>query len=238
MKRPKDQATAVGVLTSGGVESAALLTEAVQRYERVYPIYVQKGFQWERVELSYLKRLLSTLACDGMARLTILRLPVKSIYGSHWSLGRLRTPGSRAPDQAVYLPGRNLLLLSGAALFCCLRKIPVLWIGILRGNPFRDARYNFLEGIGRLIQEALEEPIRIVAPLRELNKAEVIRRWSEVPWGKTFSCLNPFGQIHCGRCQKCAERKGGFRAVGIPDPTTYARASLLRSSRLRSGSSQ
>lgn len=223
MSPRSDQAKAVAVLTSGGIESAALLTEAVQRYERVYPIYVRKGFQWERVELSYLRGFLSRLKRDGLAPLTILDLPIKLIYGAHWSLGRWRTPGSKAPDQAVYLPGRNLLLLSGAALFCCLRKIPALWIGILKGNPFRDARYRFLSGIERLIQETLEEPIRIVAPLRELNKAEVLRRWSQVPWGKTFSCLNPFGRLHCGRCQKCAERKSGFRAAGLVDPTIYFR---------------
>jgi 7-cyano-7-deazaguanine synthase len=38
----------------------------------------------------------------------------------------------------------------------------------------------------------------------------------------TFSCLAPQGRRHCGRCNKCAERKRAFRQAGIPDPTKYA----------------
>ena len=71
----KDQARAVAVLVSGGIESAALLAEALRRYERVYPIYVRKGFVWETVELAHLKRLLPHFRADGLAQLAVLELP-------------------------------------------------------------------------------------------------------------------------------------------------------------------
>ncbi len=219
--RGKDQGTAVAVLVSGGVESAALLTEALQRYERVYPIYVRKGLKWETTELAHLKGLLKNLQADGLAPLTVLEVPINEIYGRHWSVSTVGTPGSKAPDVAVYLPGRNLLLLSLAGLFCNLRRIPALWIGILKGNPFHDARSSFLHQVEGLLQETLDFPIRIAAPFRELTKAEVLRRWPSIPWQKTFSCLKPIRGRHCGRCQKCAERKAGFKAAGIPDPTRY-----------------
>ena len=45
------QIEAIGVLASGGIESAALLWEALRCTERVYPIYVRKGFQWEDTDL-------------------------------------------------------------------------------------------------------------------------------------------------------------------------------------------
>ncbi len=219
----KDQDKAIAVLTSGGVESAALLAEALRRYERVYPIYVRKGFIWETVELAHLKRLLPHFKADGLADLTVLELPLHLVYKTHWSLGKERVPGSKAPDAEVYLPGRNLFLLSLAGLFCTIRRIPSLWIGILKGNPFQDARSGFLHQMESLLQETLSSPLRIAAPLREFTKGQVIRRWSQVPWEKTFSCLKPVNHKHCGRCQKCAERKAGFRAAALPDPTPYAK---------------
>lgn len=219
----KDQVGAVAVLVSGGVESAALTREALRRYQRVYPVYIRKGFLWEVEELARLKRFLRASRADGLAELTVLDLPLAPVYRPHWSLGTRRVPGFRAPDSAVYLPGRNLLLLGLAGLFCGLRRIPNLWIGVLRGNPFRDARRDFRTGIERLLKDSLGSPIRIAAPFERLTKPEVIRRHPEIPWGLTFSCLNPGSGQHCGRCQKCAERKNGFRAAGVKDPTRYRR---------------
>ncbi len=225
----KDQAKAVGraasvaVLTSGGVESAVLIADAVQRYERVYPVYVRKGFVWETVELAHLKKFLKGWKADGLAELAVLDLPLQNVYKGHWSLGKNRTPGSRAPDAAVYLPGRNLLLLSLAGLFCSVRRISTIWIGTLKGNPFKDARAGFLRQMESLLQESLGSPVRIAAPLREFTKGQVIRSWQQIPWEKTFSCLNPVNHRHCGRCQKCGERRSGFRAAGVADPTRYVR---------------
>lgn len=219
----KDQGKAVSILVSGGVESAALLAEGLQVYERVYPVYVKKGLKWEKGELAHLKRLLAHLKTDGLADLAVLSVPLASIYGSHWSLGSSAAPGFQAPDSAVYLPGRNLLLLSLGGLFCSVRKIPNLWIGTLKGNPFLDARSGFLRQMEELLRDTLEGSIRIAAPFRELTKAQVIRRWSGLPWEKTLSCLRPTGMKHCGRCQKCAERKKGFKEAGVADPARYAR---------------
>ncbi|MBI3317812.1 MAG: 7-cyano-7-deazaguanine synthase [Candidatus Omnitrophica bacterium] len=223
MKRGKDQDRAVAVLVSGGVESAAMLAEALKRYERVYPIYVQKGLKWEKAELSSLKTLLSSFRSDGLAKLTVLNVSVGNLYGRHWSLGKFGTPGAQDPDSAVYLPGRNLLLLSLAGLFCVVRRIPSLWLGVLKGNPFHDARTGFIHEMESLLQETLGFPLRIATPFRELTKAQVIGRYSTLPWEKTFSCLRPRGRRHCGRCQKCAERKNGFRFAGVRDRTPTAR---------------
>ena len=211
------------MLTSGGVESGALVADAIRRYERVYPIYVRKGFVWETVELAHLKKFLRQFKSDGLAELAVLELPLQNVYKAHWSLGGDRIPGSRAPDPAVYLPGRNLLLLGLAGLFCGIRKIPTVWIGTLKGNPFRDARPAFLRQMRSLLHESLGLPLKVTAPFRKLTKAQVIRRWPDLPWERTFSCLNQKDHRHCGRCQKCAERRSGFKTAGVPDPTKYAR---------------
>lgn len=213
---------ALAVLSSGGVESAAMLAQALKRYERVYPIYLRKGLRWETAEFAALKGFLATFRSDGLAGLTVLEVPLAQVYGPHWSLGGSGTPGFHAPDEAVYLPGRNLLLLGLAGIFCSIRRIPTLWLGVLKGNPFRDARSGYLRQVEQLLEQSTGFSLRIATPFREFTKPQVIGQWKSLPWEKTFSCLRPVQGSHCGRCQKCSERKAGFRDAGISDPTRYA----------------
>jgi 7-cyano-7-deazaguanine synthase len=43
-----------------------------------------------------------------------------------------------------------------------------------------------------------------------------------LPLEHTFSCIDPVDQLHCGRCNKCAERSHAFADAGMTDPTEYA----------------
>ncbi|TMB05166.1 MAG: hypothetical protein E6J70_02595 [Deltaproteobacteria bacterium] len=121
-----------------------------------------------------------------------------------------------------YLPGRNLLLGSLAAVHCARARIPALALALLGDNPFPDATPDFLRTFGRCATRALGAPIRVRAPFRRLGKDAVIRLGHDLPLGLTLSCARPRGLRHCGRCTKCAERRAAFARAGVADPTTYA----------------
>ena len=112
-------------------------------------------------------------------------------------------------------------MLSVAAVLCAKRRISTIALGTLQGNPFGDASPVFLRQMAAALSKALERPIQILAPLRSMRKAQVIRAARAVPFELTFSCLQPRGLRHCGRCNKCAERCRAFRAAGLSDPTRY-----------------
>ena len=217
-------ADAVCVLVSGGLDSAVLAHAMARRHRRVFPLYVRTGLRWEPVEEYWLRRFLKAVdAGDGAIRpLTVARLPVGDVYGAHWSLTGRGVPDARSADGAVYLPGRNLLLLSKAAVFCALRGIPAVAMGPLKGNPFPDATPAFFRGFARLASRALEFPLRVLTPLAHLSKTQVIRSANGLPLELTFSCVRPVGRRHCGACNKCEERRRAFRAAALPDPTAYA----------------
>jgi len=213
----------VCALVSGGLDSCVMLATLAQRYRKVYPVYIRQGLVWEEAELNHFRQFLRT----GSIRqepLTILHLPANDLYGSHWSTTGRRVPGAKTPDEAVYLPGRNLMLLSKAAVFCALHKIDTIAVGSLGHNPFPDATPKFFRDFATTASEALDFRIEIIAPFRKLTKEQVLRRGLRLkpPLHLSFSCISPKNGLHCGRCNKCAERQKAFRNVGIPDRTKYA----------------
>jgi 7-cyano-7-deazaguanine synthase len=216
----------LAVLISGGLDSAILLGEELRRGTTVFPIYVRFGLHYEEVELSYLERFLRTVASRLGAThpgpLQILDMPVADLYGNHWSITGQNVPGLDTPDEAVFLPGRNVLLLSKGMLWCHLHGIPALALGSLRTNPFPDATPVFFAGFEKLFNSAVGSSVQVRLPFANLGKTEVLRRGRDLPLEHTFSCIRPVDGLHCGRCNKCGERRGAFAAAEMPDPTHYA----------------
>jgi 7-cyano-7-deazaguanine synthase len=195
------------VLASGGADSSILLADFLKRGFDVYPLYVKSGFYWEKVELIWLKRLLRALKSSALKSLAVAEAPMRGILRDHWSLSGHNTPSANDPDLSVYLPGRNIVLLSQAGIFCALRKIPSAALAILKGNPFPDATPEFLRAMEKSLAVGLNFPIRLRAPYAGLKKRDLTNRVANFPLHLTFSCLSPRGRKHCGRCNKCAERQ-------------------------------
>jgi 7-cyano-7-deazaguanine synthase len=217
---PADRA----VLCSAGLDSAVLLADEAQSGP-VLPIYVSVGLAWEVAELDALRRLLSTPPFDGrVASPLTLTFDMRDVYPpSHWAVTG-SPPAYDTPDEDVYIVGRNIVLLTKAAIAGAYRRVSRLAIGPLAGNPFPDATPEFFGAMSRALSLGLDHPIEIVAPYAHLDKAAVIRIGASlgVDLGLTLSCMNPSGTRHCGRCSKCRERREAFVASGVPDPTAYA----------------
>jgi len=212
----------LAVLVSGGLDSAVLLGLTARAGRRVQPLYIRCGLVWESVELHYLQRFLEALSPANLSPLVVLDMPVADLYGEHWSLHGHNVPNAQSPDDAVYLPGRNVLLLSKALIWCHLHGISWLALGTLRGNPFADATPSFMHAMAEVVNQACQAHLRILQPFRALDKRQVLLLGRDLPLRWTFSCIAPERQRHCGRCNKCAERQRAFAEVALPDPTDYA----------------
>jgi 7-cyano-7-deazaguanine synthase len=214
----------VAVLASGGVDSAVLTADYLGDGRAVQPIYIRFGLSWEAVEEAHLRRFLDTLSGSGseLRSLVTLELPVADTYGAHWSLGTNDVPDEHTPDDAVYLPGRNLLLLAKSSIWCALHGYPTIALGTLKGNPFADSSREFFGDVEALVHTAVGHRLEIATPFAELDKAQVLERGRDLALEHTFSCIDPVGDVHCGRCNKCAERRRAFSEVSIDDATSYA----------------
>lgn len=240
------------VLLSGGLDSAVLVADEASSGD-VHPIYVRVGLAWEAAEQAIVSRFLARAPLGDRVRpLVSLSVDMRDVYAAtHWAV-QGRPPAYHTPDEDVYLPGRNVVLLGKAAVYCAAAKIDRLVLGTLAHNPFPDATPDFRAAMARALSLGLDHPLQIDAPYASTSKADVIRRGAAlgVPFELTLSCMNPptpplpptptptprpqsaipnpHSAMHCGTCSKCRERHDAFVEAGIPDPTAYATTVNLR----------
>ena len=215
------------MLFSAGLDSAVLLAEAARRD-------VDGGAADLRQRRTGLggggagggERLLASGAYGPrVLPLVPLSVDMRDVYPpGHWAV-RGEAPASDTPDEDVYLEGRNVVLLSKAAVYMARAGISRVLIGPLAGNPFPDATAGVLRRDGA---RALDRPggadrDRGAIRRRSTRRTSIaLGRSLGVPLELTLSCMQPRNGVHCGRCSKCRERRDGFREAGVEDPTTYA----------------
>jgi 7-cyano-7-deazaguanine synthase len=217
------------VLFSGGLDSAVLLAEeAAKSAGAVQPVYVAVGLAWEAAERAMVERLLAERPFAGrVGPLAALHVDMSDVYAAtHWAM-QGRPPSYHTPDEDVYLPGRNVILLGKAGVFCAAAGLNRIVIGTLAHNPFPDATPAFRSAMANALTLGLAHTIDVDAPYANTSKAEVIARGAVlgVPFELTLSCMNPVGRspaLHCGTCSKCRERHDAFVESGVADPTAYA----------------
>jgi len=193
----------------------------------VRPFYVLTGCVWQDSEIRAVRKFCTALAQPKLAELVLLDMPVDDLYTDHWSISGESVPDFHSPDEAVYLLGRNPLLLLKPVLWCRMHGIPQLALATLAANPFDDATPAFFASFEAMVREATGSAVRILRPFENLSKRVVMERGRGLPLDLTFSCLAPVGGLHCGQCNKCAERKAAFGNFGSGDPTRYASGPLL-----------
>jgi 7-cyano-7-deazaguanine synthase len=226
-----DEYKTTGVLFSGGLDSAVLVAAAA-RQGPVRALYVSVGFAWEAEERAMARRLFSAPPFAGVVEPPEeLTFDMRDVFPpEHWAM-RGTPPAADTADEDVYLDGRNVILLSKAAVYMAAgaRRSPAtarhirLLMGQLAGNPFPDATPAFIAAMARALSLGLGDAIGVETPFAAMRKADVIRLGRElgIPFELTLSCMQPRAGVHCGRCSKCRERRDAFREAGIADPARY-----------------
>lgn len=223
--------SATAILFSGGLDSSILLdvlSRPTVESAPIVPIYVDCGSAWQQAERAAARRFITLLDGTRILPLVELTMPTDDLYGDHWSLGVGTIPDADSPDDAVYLPGRNALLAVKPLVWCGLHGISRLALATLASNPFADARTDFFAAFSRALSIAMAVDLEIIRPFAGNSKTDVMRQGRPELLHETFSCIDPQSDaaeparfIHCGACNKCAERRQAFHAAGIADMTPY-----------------
>ena len=126
----------------------------------------------------------------------------------------------------TYVPFRNGLMLSSvAALAMALYPDDEvdIYLGAhaddAAGQAYADCSPEFTDSMNRAISVGTYGKVHLVAPLVNMNKAEVVKLGLglNTPYQLTWSCYNG-GEKPCGKCGTCIDRAEAFRLNGVEDP--------------------
>ncbi len=219
------------VLLSGGLDSATALYIALDAGFRVHAL----SFGYGQVSLPELRAAALVAERAGVEDHVVSELDPRLFSGSSLT-GRGKVPdgdpgGDSGGIPSTYVPARNTVFLAMALALAESIGSRDVFIGVnsVDYSGYPDCRPEFLEAFRRLAELATREgvegrPIRIRAPLLDMSKGEIIRKGLAlgVDYSLTLSCYRPDDKgRHCGSCDSCILRLGGFREAGVPDPAPY-----------------
>lgn len=196
----------VVTLVSGGLDSSLLTAMLVEEGWAVVPLFVDYGQLARRREWS---------ACVRFHRSRDLPEPTKiDLRGFGAVIHSGLTDETLDVVKDAFLPGRNLMFILTGAAWARQHGADAIALGLLNEERslFPDQTERFLNKAQELIELAVDKPIRIMAPLMALNKADVVALARERGIGGTYSC-HAGGAVPCGVCISCREfgsnRPGG-----------------------------
>ncbi|MBP5482244.1 MAG: 7-cyano-7-deazaguanine synthase QueC [Paludibacteraceae bacterium] len=87
---------------------------------------------------------------------------------------------------------------------------------------YPDCRPSFVAAMSAAIAAGTYEGITLETPYTNLSKGDIARKGKKLglDYTQTWSCYKG-GEIHCGKCGTCRERKEALADAGITDLTQY-----------------
>jgi 7-cyano-7-deazaguanine synthase len=215
------------LLLSGGLDSYTAGAIAKHDGYELYALSVRYG----QVHAREIEAARGVARALGAVRHLELDVPLSKIGGSAL-VGDGAIPKDRPLDAAgipsTYVPARNTVFLSLALAWAEVTGADAIIIGVnaLDYSGYPDCRPEYLrafEHVAALATRAGVEgrPLRILAPLIDMTKANIIRRGLAlgVDYGLTLSCYDPSPEGRpCRHCDSCRLRAKGFAEAGATDP--------------------
>ena len=215
------------LLLSGGLDSYTAGAMAKADGYDLFALTVRYG----QVHIREIESARHAAAALGAVQHLELDVPLSRIGGSAL-VGDGDIPKDRALDASgipsTYVPARNTVFLSLAMAWAEVTGAEAIVIGVnaLDYSGYPDCRPEYLAAFERVAALATRagvegRPLRILAPLLQLSKADIIRRGLAlgVDYGLTLSCYDPRPDgTPCGRCDSCRLRAKGFAEAGVADP--------------------
>jgi 7-cyano-7-deazaguanine synthase len=199
------------LLASGGLDSTTLAYWLAAKDIPFTPLFIDYGQHCKQTEFETLKRVLPE---QVMSLVETVR--IGDIYRS------CRSRLIAAPDlwseqvsgDDLYLPYRNLLMLTVSAAFAQARGYAHLYSAFINSNHAKeiDCSAEFFERLGGMLSDY--GTVSIEMPFRNLSKTEVatIGLSLGAPIAQTYSC-QAATTVPCGACPNCVDRARALLAI-------------------------
>ena len=215
----------VVVLCSGGMDSVTALHWARRRHEITAVLSFDYGAKHNHREIPF--------AAEHARALGVPHQVIAFDFVNRFFASSLLRSGGEIPDghyeaatmKQTVVPFRNGILLAITTGFAESRGAEGLVIAAHGGDHaiYPDCREDFMRAMGEAMRQGTYTGMVLLRPFIGLNKAQIAAEGARlgVDYARTWSCYKG-GEIHCGRCGTCVERREAFLVAGLPDPTVYA----------------
>jgi 7-cyano-7-deazaguanine synthase len=214
------------LIFSGGIDSTVLLHDLRAQGDEVLALSVDYG-QRHRVELAHARRVAA-----GLGRLADLSAIAPLLAGSSQTSGDVPVPHGHYAEESMkqtVVPNRNMIMLAVAGGWAISRRADRVAYAAHTGDHtiYPDCRPEFALAMDHALGLADWHRMTLHCPYLTLSKAQIVARGAElrVDFAATWSCYEG-GDLHCGRCGTCYERREAFQLAGVPDPTKYRTATV------------
>lgn len=228
----------VVLVYSGGLDSTVLLYDLLEDGHTVHALSVNYG-QRHAKEMTFAAAMAKRLGV--LHRVADLRSVTPLLAGSSLTSSDILVPDGHYAEEtmkATVVPNRNMIFLAIAAGWAISLKADAIAYAAHSGDHaiYPDCRVEFADAMRHAIGLADWHKVDLVRPFVSLTKADIVRRGAQlsVPFADTWSCYKG-GELHCGRCGTCIERREAFHLAGVTDPTPYASDAPSVESLVRSG---
>lgn len=214
----------VVVLVSGGMDSVAALYDAAQAHEVVAGLSFDYGSKHNHCEIPF--------AAEHCEALGIEHRIVSLGFMDELFKSDLLKSGGDIPEghyeaenmKQTVVPFRNGIMLSIAAGYAESIEAEGLVIAAHSGDHaiYPDCRETFMAPMAEAISAGTYVDLQVLRPFIAMRKEDIAARGAalEVDFSRTWSCYKG-GEIHCGVCGTCVERKEAFSLANLTDPTEY-----------------
>jgi 7-cyano-7-deazaguanine synthase len=185
-------------LASGGLDSSVCLALLTQQGLNPLPIFIDYGQLNCEAEFRALIHNCSVLGVDEPIRLDL------SSFGRTLSTGL--TDATKHIVDDAFTPCRNLLFIVTAAAIAYKHGSQRIVMGLLSEATciFPDQTDKFIAAAENAISVSLGVNMKIVVPLREMTKQDVVKLATEIQLDTYYSC-HAGGVEPCGKCIACLE---------------------------------
>lgn len=209
---------------SGGLDSTVMLHHLLDAGDEVLALSINYG-QRHRRELQHAERIAGSLGLRW--ELADISSVCRLLSGSSLTSPELPVPHGHYADESMkqtVVPNRNMIMLAIAGGWAISAQADRVAYGAHTGDHtiYPDCRPEFAAAMNTALGLADWRRIELVCPFLAMTKTDIVRRGAElkVDFTQTWSCYEG-GEVHCGRCGTCFERKEAFAQAGIEDPTVY-----------------
>ena len=210
------------IIVSGGMDSITLLYD--HKDEIALGISFDYGSNHNAREIPFAK-----MHCErlGIKHITINLDFMHQYFKSSLLDGAEAIPeGHYADDnmKSTVVPFRNGIMLSIAIGIAESNNLDQVFIANHGGDHtiYPDCRPEFINAIDAAATAGTYNNVKVDAPYTKITKSDIARIGKKlgIDYTETWSCYKG-GEVHCGKCGTCVERKEALAEAGIEDKTIY-----------------